>query len=170
MQPRNNSKTQQSGAALALSLMMLAILTIIGVVSMNTTLLELMMAGNLQFQTTALVNAENTLVVAEDKATTFTAGETGLGKRDLAADIAAGDEFQPLASSVDWDGEAITYETHNHYMLEYAGIQIPEGNSGKIGSGTNDPIAEVIRVTAQSEGTKGTERIVRSYFVNLSTQ
>lgn len=169
MQPRHITLKYQSGAALALSLMMMAILTTIGVVAMNTTLLELMMAGNLQFQTVALVNAENTLVTAETAAATFSAGDTGTGMRDLATDIANDTEVDPL--TVNWDGSTpFAIDADNHYLLEYAGIQIPEGNSAKIGSGGSDPIAEVIRVTAQSESTNGTERIVRSYFVNLSNK
>ena len=55
------SRQQQAGAALFMALIFLLILTILGVFGMNVSRLENLMAGNTQFQTTALNNAEYTL-------------------------------------------------------------------------------------------------------------
>ena len=52
---------RQAGAALFMALIFLLILTILGVFGMNVSRLENLMAGNSQFQTTALNNAEYTL-------------------------------------------------------------------------------------------------------------
>jgi type IV pilus assembly protein PilX len=57
--------TRQRGAALFMSLIFLLILTILGVFGMNVSRLENLMAGNAQFQTTALNNAEYVLTRAE---------------------------------------------------------------------------------------------------------
>ena len=57
---------RQRGAALFMALIFLLILTILGVSGMNVSRLENMMAGNAQFQTTALSNAEYVLARAED--------------------------------------------------------------------------------------------------------
>ena len=160
---------RQSGAALAVSLMVMAVLTVIGVVSMNTTLLEMLMASNMQFQTRALNNAENTLVVAEADAKTMEAGVTDYGvagKRNLSADISAGTVQDPLTMA--WDDEdslADPSDPHNRYLLEHAGSQPPDGDSSAWGVAA--VTAEVIRVTAHSEGTKGATRTVQSFYVNL---
>ena len=49
---------RQRGAALFMSLIFLLILTILGVFGMNISRMENLMAGNAQFQTSALNNAE----------------------------------------------------------------------------------------------------------------
>ena len=55
------SHAGQRGAALFMALIILLVLTILGVVGMNVSKLENMMAGNIQFQTTALNDAEYVL-------------------------------------------------------------------------------------------------------------
>ena len=57
--------SRQRGAALFMALIFLLILTILGVFGMNVSRLENMMAGNAQFQTTALSNAEYVLARGE---------------------------------------------------------------------------------------------------------
>jgi len=57
--------TRQRGAALFMALIFLLILTILGVFGMNVSRLENLMAGNAQFQTTALNNAEYVLTRGE---------------------------------------------------------------------------------------------------------
>ena len=57
---------RQRGAALFMALIFLLILTMLGVFGMNVSRLENMMAGNAQFQTTALSNAEYVLARAEN--------------------------------------------------------------------------------------------------------
>ena len=57
--------SRQRGAALFMALIFLLILTILGVFGMNVSRLENLMAGNAQFQTTALNNAEYVLARAE---------------------------------------------------------------------------------------------------------
>jgi Tfp pilus assembly protein PilX len=56
---------RQRGAALFMALIFLLILTMLGVFGMNVSRLENLMAGNAQFQTTALNNAEYVLVRGE---------------------------------------------------------------------------------------------------------
>lgn len=168
MQTRFTPPRRQSGAALALSLMMMAVLTIIGVVSMNATLLEMLMAGNTQFQTRALVNAENTLANAEQAAKAMASGVTDYGingMRNLAEDVSNDDVQDPL--EMDWDSTDSLADgtTDNRFLLEHAGSQPPDGDSGAWGVAA--VTAEVIRVTAHAEGTKGATRIVQSFFVNI---
>lgn len=62
----NIHHTKQGGAALFMALIFLLILTILGVFGMNVSRLENLMAGNAQFQTTALNNAEYVLAQAAE--------------------------------------------------------------------------------------------------------
>lgn len=154
---------RQSGAALALSLMMLAILTVIGVASMNSTLLEMLMAGNLQFQTTTLINAENTLTTAEQAVETSTLANYN-GATNGMADITQVPALDPLTMVWQASDSVEADVATNRYQLEHTGTQTPPGNSnswGGAGAGTQ----EVIRITAHSQGTKGTVRMVQSIYV-----
>ncbi|MEN8206693.1 MAG: PilX N-terminal domain-containing pilus assembly protein [Pseudomonadota bacterium] len=63
--PYSSHTARQRGAALFTALIFLLILTILGVFGMNVSRLENLMAGNAQFQTTALNNAEYVLVRGE---------------------------------------------------------------------------------------------------------
>ena len=61
----SHHSARQRGAALFMALIFLLILTMLGVFGMNVSRLENLMAGNAQFQTTALNNAEYVLVRGE---------------------------------------------------------------------------------------------------------
>jgi Tfp pilus assembly protein PilX len=63
----NQTIFRQAGAALFMSLIFLLIMTILGVFGMNVSRMENLMAGNTQFQTTALNNAEFLLAEAEEE-------------------------------------------------------------------------------------------------------
>ncbi len=154
---------RQAGAALALSLVAMAILTIIGIAAMNSTLLQMLLAGNMQFQSSALINAENTLVNAERSAQSFplqTSYSTA-GKYNIATDGAK----DPITMS--WSGADSVADTdaNNRYLLEHGGTQTIAGNSASWGKKTTGVTVEVVRVTAHSEGTKGAVRMVQSMYV-----
>ncbi len=63
--PNQIRRHAQSGAALVVSLIMLSLMTAIGVASMEATILESKMAGNLQAQIDAFNNTESSLRLAE---------------------------------------------------------------------------------------------------------
>ena len=155
---------RQAGAALALSLMMMAIMTLVGVASMNTTLLEMLMAGNFQFQANTLINAENTLVTAEQAAQTATLGNyTGTDSTPTGRyNIVQVNARVPTEMN---SSNSITVSTNNIYILEHSGMQTPPGNSNGWGNGGAGTTQEVIRATARSEGTKGAVRMVQSIYV-----
>lgn len=153
----------QSGAALALSLVAMAILTIIGIAAMNSTLLQMLLAGNMQFQSSALVNAENTLVTGERVAKTMPLQTDygTAGKYNIAVD---GDKDLFAAST--WSLYSIAdTDANNRYLLEHGGAQTIAGNSSAWGATTTGVTVKVIRVTAHSEGTKGAVRMVQSIYV-----
>ena len=57
----------ERGAALFMALIFLLVMTILGVFGMNVSRMENLMAGNNQFQTTALSNAELMISEGEQK-------------------------------------------------------------------------------------------------------
>ena len=163
MQKINTKPHRQSGAALALSLVAMAILTIIGIAAMNGTLLQMLLAGNMQFQNIALTTAENTLVAAERVAKTLplmTSYGTA-GEYNMAVD----GEKDPLSMSWSSTDSIAETDAKNRYLLEHGGAQTIAGNSSAWGAKTTGVTVKVIRVTAHSEGTKGAVRMVQSMYV-----
>ena len=63
----NSGPTKQRGVSLVVALVMLVILTLIGVSSMNTAIVELKMAGSAQQQSRALNRADELLRVGEEE-------------------------------------------------------------------------------------------------------
>jgi Tfp pilus assembly protein PilX len=59
----NMQRNYQRGAALAVGLMLLVVITLLAISGMNTSILELQMAGNSQFRQNAFQNAETGLQV-----------------------------------------------------------------------------------------------------------
>ena len=62
---RGRSGHNQTGAALIFSLLVLLVLTVLGLATMNTAAMELLMSGNTQFQLRAFYKAEAMLRAAE---------------------------------------------------------------------------------------------------------
>lgn len=62
----NSCEYRQRGAALAVSLILLLVMTIVGIAAMNGARLEISMAGIMLDEETALRRSERTLMVAED--------------------------------------------------------------------------------------------------------
>ena len=153
----------QSGAALALSLVAMAILTIIGIAAMNSTLLQMLLAGNMQFQSTALTSAENTLVTAERvaRALPLATKYSAAGQYNIAND---GDQ-DPLAAAT-WASAAVANgDAKNLYIVEHAGAQKISGNSAAWGQKSTGVTVNIVWVTAHSEGTKSAVRRVQSIYV-----
>lgn len=176
MTPRNLTIRRQSGAALALSLMMMAVLTLLAVASMNSTLLEMLMAGNLQFQTRSLINAENTLVVAEETAKTLNplTDYNTTGRSTISTDGAKDPLTMAWKGAVGGGGGGTgstgdslqNGSPGDRYILEYAGSQTVTGSSASWDAGGGAPNeVQIIRVTAHSEGTKGAVRTVQSVYI-----
>ena len=168
MQDRTQSSRQnQQGAALFMALIFLLILTILGVFGMNISRMENMMAGNAQFQTTALNNAEYTLargvediLQIESSGQPFptTAGYHEVGDID-PADIIWGFSHKTVTLP---DGST------GMYVIANAGTDNDDGEDNSY-SGTINPapgaIVQVFLVTAQSESSRGAKRIVQSVVV-----
>ncbi|MCK5383316.1 MAG: hypothetical protein KAJ65_06095 [Gammaproteobacteria bacterium] len=168
-QPHKNYRSchRQAGAALFMALIFLLILTILGVFGMNVSRLENLMAGNTQFQTTALNNAEYTLArgiediqLVESSGSSYptTAGYHTAGDID-PSDLVWG--FTKKNVSLP-DGST------GDYVIINAGTDNDDGEDSSY-TGTILPppgsIVQVFLVTAQSESSRGAKRIVQSVVV-----
>jgi Tfp pilus assembly protein PilX len=194
---RNFSHTytyRQRGVALFMALIFLLILTILGVFGMNISRLENLMAGNTQFQTTALNNAEYVLVRGENDISAIAAGSGNPFNPDTA-----GDRYYPLGTTIangtppsrpedlnwtfasqkvsipdfdgdgsDTDGDGTADNGVGYYIIEDAGLDNSVGEDSSV-SGTINPLAgaivQVFQVTAQSSSSRGAKRIVQSVLV-----
>lgn len=185
---------RQRGAALFMALIFLLILTILGVFGMNISRLENMMAGNTQFQTTALNNAEYVLVRGEEDIQAIAASSGNPFNPD-----STGDQYYPIGTTTasstppskpedlvwtftsqkvsipdvdgdgsDTDGDGTADDGVGFYIIEDAGLDNSAGEDASF-SGTVSPLAgaivQVFQVTAQSSSSRGAKRIVQSILV-----
>ena len=161
------SRHRQAGAALFMALIFLLILTILGVFGMNVSRLENLMAGNTQFQTTALNNAEYTLARGiEDIQLVET---NGLSYPTTDGYHAAGDvEPSDLVWGFTKKDVSLPDGNAGEYVIINAGTDNDDGEDSSY-SGTITPapgaIVQVFLVTAQSESSRGAKRIVQSVVV-----
>ena len=180
--------SRECGAALFMALIFLLILTILGVFGMNTSRLENLMAGNAQFQTTALNNAEYTLVRGETDITNITntgilpfsdwgiddhyylIDTSGVASTDLVWGFTSKKVSIPdiNGDGSDTDGDGTADDGTGYYIIENAGLAFADGESGSYTDLTDPPpnsIVQVFLVSAQSESSKGAKRIVQSVMV-----
>ena len=184
----------QRGAVLAISLIFLVILTIIGIVGMNTSILGTMMSSSLQFQTTALGDAEVALKRAEDQVETITSDGVPLDLNGIQTDPyydATGTSAQLIdPAEWTWVGEFPFVDNTNgatwaipdanrpppgtRYVIQYGGKEPIPGNTGGLGGsvaygggggGTAGAFVNVFLVSAQGEGFRGAKRIVQTVYV-----
>lgn len=160
---------RQKGSALIISLLFLLVLTIIGISSMGTTMLEEKMSGNLRDQQLAFQAAESALQSAETYiekivSTADFKGTGGLfGETNLAPD--------PYASGTWGTGcncRTITLEGTNgaEYYIKYIG-EIPEDALPMI-SDYSKPVGnppKSFQITARGYGPTGTSAVIlREYY------
>ena len=163
---------QQSGAALFMALIFLLILTILGVFGMNVSRLENLMAGNTQFQTTALSNAEYALVQGEKRIRNI--ADTRIGNPFLTTND---DEFYDAGtidpSSLTWGFTNVevpipAINGSGLYVIEDAGLDNSKGECTTYECKIEplpSAIVQVFLVTAQSSSSRGAKRIVQSVVV-----
>ena len=183
------TRRQQNGAALFMALIFLLILTILGIFGMNISRLENLMAGNAQFQTTALSNAEYVLIRGEQDIqaistsggnpfnpdiTTdhyYPAGTTGSSSpEDLVWGFNTVKVSLPdiNADGSDTDGDGTADDGTGIYVIEDAGLDNSKGEDSSFDGSVNPlagAIVQVFLVTAQSGSSKGAKRIVQSVLV-----
>jgi type IV pilus assembly protein PilX len=159
--------SHQAGAALFMALIFLLILTVLGVFGMNISRLENMMAGNNQFQTLALGNAELTVDEAErnleDMLKTGTKDTCYFPKATLV-------DPSPLNWPKSITDVACSYTppkgSDGRYIVEYVGNGIDDDCGKGLGKGESKTgcIHYDFLVTAQADASRGARRTVQTVY------
>lgn len=174
-------RNPQAGAIMVLCLVILFSMTLIGVSSMDSTVLELKMSNTMQQQVVALNRAEATLQSAEDVIEAITNDGVVF---DFESDV---DGFYPRDSGIDADVERSDWsgvvaedgpETSDNniddddmYVVEYLGEKpipgetITVDTNGAITGG----VVHTFRNTTRSASGRSVVRVVQSVYVTLNS-
>ncbi len=163
----------QRGVSLVVALVMLLVLTLIGVSSMNTAIVELKMAGSSQQQGVALNRADEMLTVGEQDVLAIVLDP-------VAFDFAAPDDGYYVTADdinvhdLDWAAAGLTSiqgaSDTDTYVTEYMGAKPIPGESVKIGTDGRiiGGAVHSFRITARSEAGKGALRLVQGLYVTTA--
>lgn len=179
---RNNATAggrSQRGAIMMLCLVILFSMTLIGISSMDSAVLELKMSNTMQQQVVALNRAEATLQTAED------AIDAIVGDSTVYNFEATDDGFYPRNSGVpvaqaDWssvaaeDGPISTdnsIDDDDRYVVEYLGEKPIPGESVAVDTGDSivGSTVHTFRNTTRSASGRSVVRIVQSVYVTLNS-
>ena len=165
---------RQRGVSLIVAMVMLIVLTLIGVSSMNTAIVELKMAGSSQQQSIALNRANELLRVGEDRVVEIvtdplafdwsTTGPAGYYSKTDNINV----------HSINWAEQGLASvqgaDANEVYITEYLGDEAIPGESKK--EGTDGRIVggavHTFRITSRSAAGKSAVRLVQSIYVTAS--
>ena len=173
----------QRGVVLIVSLVMLAVITILGAMVMNRSRLEWLMTSNARLQSDSTMRAEASLRVAENTiSTTFNSyGDFNTFNWAANDEFYADDPGTPAPNpnalptdpsiAVAWDGDfnmastsaaiGAPVETANDYVIDYLGCtSLPAGGACAPGSS----FLLTFRAWARSTNVKGAARIAQETF------
>lgn len=165
-----NIRSTQRGAAMAVSLIMLLLMTLIVLAASRTSILDLLMATNAQNANEALQRAEDSTLRGEQRILTDFDGAPTV---DFAADpddglYVAG---EITVDSVDW--EALQVETEGaddelkEYMIEYLGPTPAVGGSLAIGAGAGSNMRFLYRVSGRGLSARNSRRVVQTIYATM---
>jgi type IV pilus assembly protein PilX len=165
-----SGQNNQKGVSILVALVMLLILTLIGVSSMNSSIVELKMSTSMQQQGIALNRAEEMLRTGETNI-------DGILDEPAAFDFAAaGDGYYLTADAIDvyqidWSTlVSIQPDTSvdDTYVIEYLGAKPIPGESVKIATDGRiiGGAVHTFRITTRSVAGKGAVRLVQSMYVS----
>jgi Tfp pilus assembly protein PilX len=181
-----NSGPGENGTALAMAMLFLVVLTILGVAAMRAARQEMLIAGNVRLQNTALGNTEYVLAAGEQDV-------MQLMGNPFSPDI-AGDhyyptgtiDFNPVTPRVerpgdrawtfnratvqlpDLDNDGLADDGSGDYCIQDAGLLTLHGEDASV-NGSLHPLPgarlQAFRVTARTTQSRGTQRTVQSVIV-----
>jgi len=169
----NSGPFKQRGVSLIVALVMLLVLTLIGVGSMNTAIVELKMAGSAQQQSRALNRADELLVVGELKvleivtepeAFNYGTPDDGYYLKADNIDIYNINWAEQGLASIEGD------TPEDVYVVEYMGAETIPGESLKIATDGRiiGGAVHTHRITSRSATGKNALRLVQSIYVTDS--
>lgn len=167
---------KQKGAALFVSLVFLLILSVLGVSSMNDTIMQGKMASAIQDGNVALQGAETAVRIAEEAIEGFISTNDFTAAGPL---YTSGNAPDPFAAAT-WTGNTASRETgavtgqvnQPRYFIELAGMVSDLGSSGGIaeignayGTNTGESDITTFRIVARGTGGTGTsQRVIEAFY------
>lgn len=167
LQPNRHARRRQCGAALVVSLLVLMVLTLLGLSSMSTTLMEERMAGHLHSRNLAFEAAEASLRNAEDYVASLVTtgdfdGTDGLyGRSDPEPDAFATDTWSGPSSRTLTSANLGTAKQPRYTIKIMTTVDNKGGSLNQGGYGQSGPASDVtmFRITARGIGATGTARV-----------
>jgi type IV pilus assembly protein PilX len=161
---------RQRGAVLLVSLIMLLILTLLGVSSMDTSLLELKMTNNFQQQVQAMNEAEQNLLVGEMDVEALVNNPQRFNFN--TADDGYYNSSTDMEDVRDWSSLSVIpgAGTDQGYVVEYLGTKNLPGNSIALDpdGGTPGDSVHAYVISARSKVGKGAQRTVQSSYTTFA--
>lgn len=163
---------RQKGATLVVALLVLVLIMMIGIAAINTSSTQFSVAGNLQFEDSALNNAEAALTTAETwlRANYNDAGFSTRISGPLYPMPAAGTQpIDPL--TLDWTTDSASMRVagnqNQRYFIQQMSLNssLP-GSSQAVGGRTNAVCNKVntYLVAGRGASARGATKVVQSYF------
>lgn len=171
---RTHSRKQQQGASLVVAMMVLVLIMMIGIAAMNSSSTQFTLAGNLQFEDSAMNNAEAALATAEDwlKSNYTNAGFTTRSSAtgQLYPQPASGTQpNDPL--TLDWSSDttsiAVTGSTSQRYTIQLVSLNNTLLGSNLATGGRSNAVCNKVNtylVTGRGVSARGATKIVQSYY------
>lgn len=175
----------QSGSTLIISLIILILLMLLGVTAMKTSDTQFQLAGNLQFEDSAMNNAETAINAAETAMAkgTIARADAGFTTAYVSANGPVTAGLYPINSGIDpltldWSGAG---GNGNNYSVQVTGsqnyiIELMSTNNrlvgssqttgGRSSSGCNQ--VNTYRITARGTSARGASKFVQSFYSVLS--
>lgn len=175
----------QSGSTLIISMIILILLMLLGVTAMKTSDTQFQLAGNLQFEDSAMNNAETAINAAETAMAngTHPIADPGFTTAYVSANGPVTAGLYPTSSGIDpftldWTGAG---GNGNNYSVQALGgqnyvIELMSTNSRLVGSGqtiggrpsSGCNQVNTYRITARGTSARGATKFVQSFYSVLS--
>ncbi len=173
--PHPRTARQQRGATLVVAMMVLVLIMMIGIAAVNTSSTQFILAGNLQFEDSAMNNAEAATAAGENwlKANYTNAGFT-------TRDANATGQLYPVPASgaapvdplaVDWSSDAtsaaVTGSTSQRYFIQLLSLNNTLLGSSQAVGGRKSAVCNKVNtylISGRGVSARGATKIVQSYY------
>ena len=161
------NRSQQHGAALLISMIILLVMSLIILQGARSANLEILIGNNSRHAAEALMQAEDSAVSGEQMLELNYAGApTGNygGNEDDGVFVVG----QIDINTVNWDELAAQHETgdgtHREYIVEYVGPAAATGGSLSVGAGAASTTRYIYRISGRGEAGNGGARVVQTIY------
>jgi len=161
------NRSQQNGAALIVSMIILLVMSLIILQGARSSNLELLIGNNVQHAAEALLQAEDSAVAGEQMIELNYAGAP-TSNYGANADDGVFVVGQIDVDTVEWQLLNANRESneglYREYIVEYLGPMAAMGGSVSVGSGTASVTRYVYRVSGRGASGRGGARVVQTIY------